>query len=240
MQSLVQKIRDFADHDTEHGWFEFPQDGRLYRFPKRAFMHYLFGNSSAAEKILPPYQAFSSRGHKMDRDNPFHTDAWLGAGFPIELAYESDSKEFEVFNKAGYALERKMEDLLSFDFTILANGLPNNLTRFSLMVYECMEPLAPNTTSNIHILCQKPSKRSSFFPELKAIVVPHAGIEFDLVSQNADIIITEAGGKLIHLATVSREKGKLLLRIEDACRKFPVFTKLNVNLENMTISIPRD
>lgn len=239
IEEITAKIREFANQDTEHGWFEHVHEGKLYKFPKRAFLHYLFGNSPCARALLPEYKAFASRGFKMSGDNPFHTDVWLGAGFPLELAYKHSSLECEVFAEAGYALELAMRTKMSFDFTILANNLPAKIGRYgiSIMVYESLEKLPPNTTSNIHILCQD-KRRKSIETELRAIVIPRAGIEFDLVAQNADVIITEAGGPLTHLATVSREKGKLLIRIEDAVRKFPPFTKLRLNLNDLSLHVP--
>lgn len=238
MQQLINAIRTFADQDTEYGWFEFVYEQSLYKFPKRAFMHYLFHKSPTARALIPAYKARSPSGLKMHNDNPFHTDVWLGAGFALESAYEHNSVENTIFYEACYALTDELQSLLSFDFTVLANGLPKHLQRqfFTIQLYECMEPLPANTTSNIHILCQnKPHWRTS---TLRAIAIPHAGIEFDLVAQNADVILTEAGGPLAHLATVSREKGKLLLRVPDACNRFPPFTTLSVNLPQMRLTVP--
>ena len=73
-------------------------------------------------------------------------------------------------------------------------------------------------------------------PDLKAICLPSAGIEYDLLAQNADVIITEIGGPLVHLATVSREKGKLLIRVDNACEKFKPFSLLNLDLGEMTLA----
>lgn len=238
IEQITSQIKEFADKDAEHGWFEHVHDGKLYKFPKRAFLHYLFGNSQCAKRLLPEYNAFSSRNVKMYNDNPFHTDTWLGAGFPLELAYERDGAEINAFWDAGNALEDEMRTKLRFDFTVLANGLPEKLTQYGnrLMVYESLKVLEPNTISNIHILCQK--KRRDGDSELRAIVIPHAGIEYDLVAKNADIIITEKGGPLAHLATVSREKGKLLIRVDDAVRKFPPFSRLRLNLNDLSLTIP--
>lgn len=238
IEQFTAQIKDFATKDAECGWFEHVHDGKLYKFPKRAFLHYLFGNSKCAKQLLPEYKAFSARDVKMHNDNPFHTDVWLGAGFPLELAYERDCLEADVFWSAGYALEKEMRTKMRFDFTVLANGLPDELTRYGvrLMVYESLTELKPNTISNIHILCQ--DKRRKNDSELRAIVIPHAGIEFDLLARNADIIITETGGPLVHLATVSREMGKLLIRVDDAVQKFQPFSRLKLHLNDLSLSIP--
>jgi hypothetical protein len=66
-------------------------------------------------------------------------------------------------------------------------------------------------------------------------VIPNASIQYDLAARNADVIITEVGGSLAHLAIVSREKGKILLRVDNAVERFPYWTKLRVDLDTLKL-----
>lgn len=239
ISEIRRQIIEFANNDKECGWVESSVNGKAFKFPRRALMWYVFGESAPVRALLPPYEPFSGHGLKMDRDNPYHTDAWLGGGFDPKDAYGESEKDVEdalgAFLEAKYIVEDDMKELISFDFTVLANGLPESIKSASLMVYESERKLPKNTTSSIHINCQSKTNLNDYFLTLKAICIPHAGIEYDLVAKNADVIITEVGGKLAHLATVSRESGKLLIRVDDAMKKFPIFSKMKIDLNEMTL-----
>lgn len=241
LKILTQKIIDYANNDKEYGWLEFEFENVKFKFPKRALIWYVFQHTSMVKKHLPPYDAISPIGVKMYGDSRYHTDVMLGAGIPLDSYHDVRTDEGLLFNQAQHVAKMKIEKefskIFSFDFTILANGLPSEVKGFRAMVYEGVKKLEKNTISNVHILCQKgKTDFSDFYPELKAICIPHAGIEFDLVAKKADLIITEVGGKLSHLSTVSRESGKILIRVDDAMNKFPTFSKLNLCLEKMTIT----
>lgn len=232
MNNLKKSIIDYANSDKEYGWLEIEHEGKVYKFPKRAVIHAVFGNSYAIAKLMPEYEPFSDIDLKMINDNMFHSDAWIGAGLDIEKAYDYDIPEREVWHKATFEIEKEFKSLCDFDFTILANGIKE--THFNASVYD-FEPLKENQWSSTHIDCaDKPKDNHG---QLRCIVIPHAGIEYDLAARNADMIITEAGGKLSHLSTVSREKGKLIIRIDDACEKFPRFTRFWINLDELRLSL---
>jgi len=104
--------------------------------------------------------------------------------------------------------------------------------RVRMQVYEYGD-LPKGTTSTANVNCIRPAQNQA--ARHRAIVIPTAGIEYDLASRNADIIITERGGPLSHLATVSREKGKVLIRVNDAVKRFPLHTYLVLNFEDLTL-----
>lgn len=242
VSTLRQEIAQFADQDTELGWHEEVYEGKLYKFPKRALLWSVFRQSSAIRKLLPAYKPFSHRGMKMAGDCPFHSDTWIGAGLDPDQAYEDDLDKHDeagraaiaAFQEAKNSVEYAMRDQFSFDFVVLANGRRDTSPFLSVFVYEAMAPLPANTYSSIHIQCQKPEKRRN--GGLKAICLPDASVKYDVVAKNADVIITEQGGPLVHLATVSRETGKLLIRVDNAMEKFPPFSTLSINLNTLKIS----
>jgi len=233
---LKKDIRDYADKDSECGWMELSYDLCTLKFPKRALLWYVFGKSPAITPLLPPYRPFSMSGIKMYNDNPFHTDVMLGAGLDYSSAYrEFDSFEASALFEAEQKIKDEYHDLISFDFVILSNKFRSS--DFNAMVYEYDPPLKNGVWSNSHISSFERKKSRN----ISCVVIPHAGVEFELATKNADVIITERGGKLSHLATVTREKGeKLLIRVDDAVKKFPVFTRLNIDTDNMKIRIMHD
>ena len=163
LEILKQKIIAFANGDKEYGWQEVVHEGRLFKFPKRALIWYVFGNSTAAIPMLPEYSAFCDIGFKTNGDNPYHSDIWLGAGYCLSKAYPDEFNEndhesklaFEALSEANFIVEQEFSKLLSFDFTVLANGLPKQLTSMTMHVYESERELPPNTYSSNHIQCQK-------------------------------------------------------------------------------------
>lgn len=160
----------------------------------------------------------------------------LAAGIDLEHAYDYDSRHYNAWHEACRYTEKEFSKNYSFDFVVLANTLPTDRTWVYCKVYD-HEPLEPNTISNINIHCADEAPEKDWDVR-RAIVIPHGGIEYDLAAQNADVIITEVGGKLCHLATVSREKGKLMIRVDNAIERFPTFTKMEIDIENMKITLP--
>lgn len=234
LEQLRQQIVEFADNDGEYGWLPVGK----FRFPKRALIHHVFGNMPPLKDLLPSYTAFSPVGLKLPLDNQFHSDLWIGAGFDLSDTYNRGSNETEALHEAVFLIEEEMKELVTFDFTILANNLKNDGsirdTVITVHVYQYDGPLEKNQWSNTHIDCaEKPTK---WWNHKRGIVVPHAGMEYDLAVRNAEVIITEVGGPLAHLAIVSREKGKLLIRVPDAVKRFPRFSKLSIDLNNLTLT----
>lgn len=234
IEELHMKIHEYADDDTEYGWHMQQRNGKTFRFPKRALLWYVFGNMRAMEDLLPEYEPFSPSGMKLQMDNRYHTDVMIGAGWDIEdrdMYWDHDCDENIALHEAKLAMEDEFHSLREFGFTILANT--TNRKDFNCQVWDHEPKDNPNCSTNYHI-DDVPAPKDRF-DRLRAIVIPNASIQYDLAARNADVIITEVGGQLAHLAIVSRERGKILLRVDDAVKRFPYWTKLRVNLDTLKL-----
>lgn len=226
IDEIRKKIVSFADQD-ELGWVQVAE----FRFPKRALLWYALGRSAVLREMLPAYEAFSPMGLKLGMDDPYHSDVWIGAGLDPDFAYNHRSDASLALTEAVVLAEEEWQEKMKFDFTVLADGRDRKIP-VVLMVYEYV-PLGKDTWSNIHIDCADPPK--SDYDNRRAIVIPHAGVEFDLAARNADVIITEVGGPLAHLSIVSREQGKVLIRVKDAVKRFPRWSKLYLDIDRLKL-----
>jgi hypothetical protein len=124
---------------------------------------------------------------KTSNDNLFHSDWWIGAGFPIELYKES--YKFKAFNKAvtNFALDITGKNTLD-DVTFLSGQN------------------TPETTGRI----VKYPRSLEDFNEDDILVLATGGVEFDLYLKKSckngkGGIIVEVGNKTAHLTIVSNE-----------------------------------
>ena len=217
----VKMVKEYADNDEEHGWLNVPFEGTVYKFPKRALIWYVFGRMTAIRDLLPEYEPFSYSGMKLTNDDRYHTDMILGAGL-------TDSYHDSI-DEARRLIKEEYKKIFTFDFTVLADGRSYKEPYIPLMVYD-HSPLKQGVISNINIHSQTEASYQK-----RCIVIPKASIDYDLAAVNADVIITEQGGPLAHLAIVSREQGKLLIRIDNAVKQFPKFSKLMIDLNKLTL-----
>lgn len=186
----------FADSDEEYGWMTHhwanPGEGAdvTLRVPKRAMYCYAL-SVTAFRNLMPSYEPVSESGLKMVRDNPFHSDVWLGAGYSIDDAYDRNNPVCKALEWLQYKIQK---ELLKFSAHVLSRGM--SLTG-KVVFSDC-----PNITSE------------------DVLVLPHGGEEFHVQAMKAGAIICEVGGKVSHLAIVCREQGKSVVRIDDAMTRF--------------------
>lgn len=198
----IQRIRscviEYADSDEEYGWFDYtwkstvPGKANLQvRAPHRALRCFALSTTSAL-KQMPEYSAFSPSGLKLYEDNPYHTDVWLGCGFEIDdKAYDRDNPQYLAVIDLMFEFQKK---LLNFEVQVLARG--------------------PSVSGRVVFHDS---------PDIKAtdiLVIPHAGVEFEVQALKAGAVICEVGGRLAHLVIVCRELARPIIRMEDALSKF--------------------
>jgi phosphohistidine swiveling domain-containing protein len=213
-----EAVCQFADNDAEYGWYTYKWKSTLpgvtgitVRAPKRALYCYAL-STTPAYHLAPAYAAFSPQGLKLYEDNPLHTDVWLGCGYDI------DTQTYDRGNPFYHAVIDMMGDvqkeLLKFEVQVLARG--PELT--GKVVY----PDSPKITKD------------------DILVVPHAGVEFELQALKAGAIICEVGGRLAHLVTVCREMQKSIIRMDDALAKLKPGQEVTVYPDSGKVKISPD
>lgn len=213
-----QAVCQFADNDTEYGWYTYKWKSTLpgvagitVRAPKRALYCYAL-STTPAYHLAPAYTAFSPQGLKLYEDNPLHTDVWLGCGYDI------DNQTYDRSNPYYHAVIDMMgavqKELLNFEVQVLARG--------------------PELTGKVVY------PDSSQITEKDILVVPHAGVEFEVQALKAGAIICEVGGRLAHLVTVCREMQKPIIRMDAAMSKLKPGKEVTVYPDTGKVRISPD
>jgi phosphohistidine swiveling domain-containing protein len=204
--ALSIRVREFANKDAEFGWYDYqwkdPETGKLLklRAPKRALYCYALSRTNAAYR-MPAYEAISPDSFKTGDDDRYHTDVWLGCGLALDReTYVSSSPEYRAVLDMMFQVQR---ELLNFEVQVLARG--------------------PEVTGTVVYA------DSETIDKTCVLVVPHAGVEFELQAMKAGAVITEAGGKLAHLVTVCREMDKPIIRMDGARDKLRPGQSVTVN-----------
>lgn len=211
---LQKQIGAQADADDVYGWLELSaydqKAGRnvSVRVPHRAFICAALGRARAFH-LMPEYQPRCPSGMKMYNDDRFHTDAWVGAGLPLDDAYNDDLPEQRLFMDKLYELQR---NLLQFSFDVLARGKEGLV--FGEVTHD------PEEASADKILV------------LKTADPAHAD-----AAMRSKAVIVETGSKLAHLVIVSREEGVSVVRMEGALEKFPAGRKVTIDFEEGKVEL---
>jgi len=204
---IRRQVTQFADSDSEYGWYTYKWQPKelgmapmTLRAPHRALICYALSTTPAWE-LMPEYKAFSHDHMKTDEDNPYHTDVWLGCGLEINSeAYNPMNAAFRAVVDMMFEIQKQM---LNFEVQVLARGPEVSGT---VVFYD--SPVI--TKDNI-------------------LVVPHAGVEYELQTLKAGAVICQIGGKLAHLVTVCREEGKPVIRMDDAMAKLKKGQRITVS-----------
>ncbi|MDO9179172.1 MAG: PEP-utilizing enzyme [Agitococcus sp.] len=165
----------------------------------------------SAQGALPDWTLICPSGLKMLGDSRMHTDWWIGAGLSPREAYDNDHPVNKAAWQFAYAkAATKGKNCLILAGTGKATGI-------------VVKPL-PDT----------------YVPAGSIVIVPHAGVEYELALLSAckdgtGVVIAEVGGKLAHLAIVSREMGARLVVMDNALTQFVEGEVVTVNLTDQLI-----
>jgi len=219
---LGNKVREQAD--KVGGWIEIPlitDDGKPWdkqktlRVPRNPFLRWAMRDNFNFEDygIDVPWAWVAGSGWKMANDDPNHTDWMLGAGIPLEEAYDRSRADKEVTlgqivrNSSIHHRHALVKEYTAREFTVLA-GDPRRTTCYGPVVHP------------------GPGER---VPPGSIAIVPNAGPDYQLAMETANmetpdhkrgLIICETGGKLAHLAVVGREYKCVVLMLPNALKLF--------------------
>jgi phosphohistidine swiveling domain-containing protein len=216
IEGIRQRITTFANNDAQFGWHEFKfhheESGRYVtlKAPKRALMAFALSRTCAAH-LAPTYTPFSPMGLKLGVDSPLHTDVWLGCGLNIDdTVYDSNSPNHAAFMEMMFEMQKT---LLGYEFQVLTNGGQKEIA--GRIVGPDAKYIGPEDI----------------------LLVPHAGVEFDLPAREASAVICETGGKLAHLVTVCREDNKPIVRVPDALKILQPGMRVTLDLQKGKLDI---
>lgn len=191
-----QQVVEFANNDAEFGWRTYAWKGQAgmpgftLRAPNRALLCYALSTTNASN-LQPEYTPFSPRGLKTAEDNPFHTDVWLGCGFEVDAkTYDRENPQYHAVVDLMFEVQK---ELLNFEVQVLARG--------------------PALTGTVVY------HDSAVIDKDSILVIPHAGVAFELGAMKSGAVICEVGGRLAHLVTVCREMNRPIIRMDNALSK---------------------
>jgi phosphohistidine swiveling domain-containing protein len=219
VRSIRQRVREYADRDSEFGWRDFrysdPETGEScqLRAPGRAMVAFALSRTNAMH-LRPAYAAISPPNMKLLYDNPLHTDAWLGCGFDLgSLVYDKRDIRVKAFQAMAYDIQK---NLLGYKVHVLTSGGVKEFTG--------------------HVV----SADATNITEKDVLVVPSAGVEYDLAAAKAGAIICEVGGPLAHLVIVSRERGRPIVRMEGAMKMYQPGMCVKLDLDKGEVRVMAD
>jgi phosphohistidine swiveling domain-containing protein len=218
IENIRKQVIDFADNDSEYGWQTFTyvdpktKQSCTLRAPGRAMVAYALSTTQASH-LRPTYTPFSPHHLKMDHDNPYHSDAWLGCGLELGIVvYDRQDIRNAAFSELAYQIQR---DLLKYRVHVLTSG---GIKRCWGKVVTENDDIERVTAETI-------------------LVVKSAGVENELAALRAGAVICETGGPLAHLVTVCRERSIPIVRLDKATQTYRSGMTLTLDLEKGEIDI---
>jgi phosphohistidine swiveling domain-containing protein len=172
-------------------------DQVTYRVARNPFLLWASERGYARKHgVLPEWDTVCPSGMKMYGDNPLHTDWWVSSGLPFRAAYDHD----HPLNRAAWKLAYAWQ---------YVEGA------------KCLKLAGKGKVTGM-VVFPKPNEA---VPAGSIAVVSHAGPDYQLALTSAckgatGAVIAEVGGKLAHLAVISRELGARLAVVDEALTKF--------------------
>jgi phosphohistidine swiveling domain-containing protein len=214
IEILRLQIAHQADTDAEYGWkcvesYD-EKAGRnvSLRIPHRALICASLRRAHAWH-LMPTYDCRSPSGLKLPNDDRAHTDAWIGAGFAPDSAYDDDMPEQRLFMETMYEVQRQW---LSFQIDVLARGSQTYVS--GTVIHDPLEA-GPD----------------------KILVVASAAPEYAPAAIQCAGVIAETGSKLAHMTIVSREEGVPVVRVADAVNKFKPGSHISIDFSDGTVEL---
>lgn len=215
IEELFLKIKNQADAQ-ENGWVDIlDRNKKRWRVARGALEGWSLGDWIEKTNALS-WDIVSPLNIKIDGDNPYHTDIVISAGIKqLDNFYD----EYFDFNSALYQEAEKIcADYLNVNCRVLSgkgyvSGILCELLQYELW-RDAKTPVVifPNASANMHMYAIEVWKRGG-------------------------VIIVPTGGKLCHLATISREYDGKLIQYSKCNELKNKKALITVDLSNSTINI---
>ena len=185
--------------------------GNSFEIPRNPFLRWCLNDNPLYDTI--DWSAVSPRGLKQGGDDPNHTDWFLFTDLPLEDGQNYEHPDVKFLFDMRY---KYFNDYTKSNIKPLAKGSHSGFNQATVI-----HILHPNDTTLV--------KKDS------VIVIPNCSPKFEMIThlaaQNNCIVISQTGGKLCHLATVSREINLSLYLLPEA---------LSILKNNSTVSVSTD
>lgn len=187
-------------------------DGEEIKVPQAPFENWCLWRGDGAHLALP-WTPVCPPGLKMFGDDPYHTDFLLGGGFDLDDMKNHSSPLSQLAWDMRYKIQ---EEKLGFKCAVLCGT---------------------GKSSNLKVV--HPKKGESCRPD-EVAVIPNAGPNYVEAAMTAGAVITEQGGAMAHLVTVSREKDIKIVRVPKARKLYPIGMTLIVDCSKGDVHVPFD
>lgn len=210
------------------GFIDFNYKNKIYKIPKLPLIAWALHDCQYKTKYTihnDTWYTISPEGIKTSDDNTFHSDWWIGAGFPIEIYKLSIH---------GYNYNQFNDALSDFAHSLVGK---DTLEDVSILAGHSM----PDFTGKVVIY---PNSLTSF-NEDDIIILPRASVDFEQYLLKAckngkGAVIVENGNIAAHLAIVSNEFNKKeqkfrLILLPNANKLINDYSNITVSMKNHKI-----
>jgi len=191
-----EKIKQQANEKGGFLTLKNKQTGNSFEIPRNPFLRWCLNENPLYDTI--EWSAISPRGLKQGGDDPNHTDWFLFTGIPLEDGQNTDILDVKFLFDMRHEY---FKEYTGSNIKPLAKGSHSGFYKASV----------------IHI---KDPNDTILVKENSVIVIPNCSPKFEMVvhlaAKSNCIVISETGGKLCHLATVSRENDLSLYLLPEA------------------------
>jgi phosphohistidine swiveling domain-containing protein len=214
---LLYRVRILARAEVQGGFLNLRvgkgEDAYDLRVPRAPFLIWAQRGAHRTLADMQHWTPVCPLGMKMMADDPIHSDWWIGAGLDPSEAYEHS----HPVNAAAW----KFSSNLAY-----TEGR------------QCVRLAGKGRVTGAVVF----PKAGEAVPEGTIAVVPNAGVDYELALMSAcrheaGAVIAAVGGKLAHLATVSRELGARLVVVDEAMTRFSEGDIVTLDLDEGQVTI---
>lgn len=212
-ESMRLLIRERADGEFTEVEFQ----GKTLSIPTAPLLNWALLEYKKGWDISPmKWDCVSRPGMKISGDDPYHTDWWIGAGLPLDMAYRNWQKDCSDYTTLQMDLKDKLQEkYLKFEITVLGVGNGQEVYGETLLFDRGEEQ---DFTNKIAVMSNADARH------------------WDKV-HNAKAIICETGGALAHMISLANEEGILVVREEYAIKKYGSGVDVTIDPNKGTIRL---